>query len=364
MRVALIPFFVSRALVWAATEFGSLYFSRPGPTISAGSFTIGSALAPFFHWDFDYYASIAQYGYAAASANVHAPSLRVAFFPFYPLLIKLAGGSDWAMLLIPNVCLFVAMGLLFVLARRHLEADAANAAVWTLALGPAAMFFSYPYTESVFLLLCIAAFVFLESGSYWLAGVVGMAAALTRVPGFLFAIAPATQFVFGRRRISLVAATLLPAAGLVAVAALDWSQMGDPLGFVHAQQAWVGPPRNLVHIVGSFPNSLIHADPFRPEATGFPVFVVFAIAAVWVAMRLPLPYGAFAIAMLALDFRQGLALHFFTSMSRYVSVVFPSYFAFGALIGSRRNVQIAWLAMSASVMVVHAAMYGAWRFVG
>jgi hypothetical protein len=95
-----------------------------------------------------------------------------------------------------------------------------------------------------------------------------------------------------------------------------------------------------------------------------PVFLIFAAGAVWVALRLPAAYGAFAITQILLAGRQGLYLHFFISVPRYVAVIFPIYFAFATLLGRRRNLQLTWLLISATSMVVNAALYGAWRFLG
>ena len=65
-----------------------------------------------------------------------------------------------------------------------------------------------------------------------------------------------------------------------------------------------------------------------------------------------------------LSARQGLYLHYFISVPRYVAVIFPCYFAFATLLAPRRNLQVTWLLVSASAMVVNAALYGAWRFLG
>jgi hypothetical protein len=170
--------------------------------------------------------------------------------------------------------------------------------------------------------------------------------------------------VFGKRRLVIFAAMLLPVAGLAAVSLTDWVQMGDPLGFVHAHAYWVGPNRNPLYLVGSFPKAVLEGDPFNPEAIGVPVFLLFAIGAVWVALRMPAAYGAFAVAQILLAGRQGLYLHFFISVPRYVAVIFPCYFAFATLLGRRRNLQYTWLLVSASSLVINAALYGAWRFLG
>jgi Dolichyl-phosphate-mannose-protein mannosyltransferase len=363
LQAALVPFAVSRVLVWVGTEFGARYFPRTAP-YHAGGFKPSDMLAPFFHWDFDYYVSIARYGYVAVAADVHPPSYRVAFFPLYPFLVRIAGGSDWSMLIISNLSLLAAMALLYVIATRYIGADRAALALWVLALGPAAMFFSYPYTESLFLLLCVGAFALTESGAWLLAGLVGLAAATTRVPGVLVAAAFGAEFVLGNRRWTIVLAGLLTVVGLGVVIWLDWAQMGDPLGWVHAQQYWVVAYRNPLYLVGSWPNAALHGDPFGPEAIGVPVLIGFAIAAGWAWLRMPLAYSLFAVALLLVDTRQALYLHTFISMPRYVAVVFPCYLAFAALLAPRRKLQLTWLVTSASVMVLHSALYGAFRFAG
>jgi hypothetical protein len=150
---------------------------------------------------------------------------------------------------------------------------------------------------------------------------------------------------------------------LVTVSLIDWIQIGDPLAFVsHAY--WVGPDRNPLYLVGSFPKAVIEGDPFNPEAIGVPVLILFAIGAVWVALRMPAAYGAFAVTQVLLAARQGLFLHFFISVPRYVMVIFPCYFAFATLLAPRRSLQVTWILVSAASLFVNAALYGAWRFLG
>src|SRR5712692_1863566 len=361
LKAAVAPFLVSRFLVMVATVFGARNLQAPAGLYS--NTYPPPALSPFFHWDIDAYAYIANHGYALGAGGVVAEHIRVAWFPFYPLLIHLAGGSVWAMILIPNVCFFASLALLYVVGVRRMDVDRARLALWLISLGPAAMFFSYPYTESVFLLVTVGAFVLMESGHWFLAGLGGLARAMTRAPGVLFAAALAAEGVLGRRRAAIVAA-VLPVAGLLTVSVIQWVQMGDPLGYVHARSFWIGPERNPLYLVGSFPKAVIEGDPFNPEAIGVPVLLVFAVGAAWVTRRMPIGYGAFAITQVIVATDQGLYLHIFSLVPRVVSVIFPCYFAFATWLVPRRNLQLAWLLISASAMVVLAVMYGGWRFIG
>jgi hypothetical protein len=361
LKFAMAPFLVSRVLVWAATIFGARNIP-PTPGLWSNLYP-PPALAPFFHWDADAYGYIAHHLYALDSLGVAGQQLRAAWFPGYPMLVWLAGGSDWAMIIIPNVCFFAALALLYVVAALRMDPDRARLTLWLIALGPAAMFFSYPYPESLFLLFCVGAFVFVESGHWILAGVAGMGAAITRFPGILIAVAVGADAALGNRRRAGLTVIALTVAGLVTVSLIDWVQIGDPLAFVsHAY--WVGPDRNPLYLVGSFPKAVIEGDPFNPEAIGVPILILFAIGAVWVALRMPAAYGAFAVTQVLLAARQGLFLHFFISVPRYVMVVFPCYFAFATLLAPRRSLQVTWILVSAASLFVNAALYGAWRFLG
>ena len=362
VKAAVIPFFASRILVWGATIFGARNIPATPGMYSATYPPPG--LAPFFHWDADAYWYIAHHGYALGAGGVAAQQAREAWFPLYPFTVWLGGGSVWAMIIIPNVCFFAALALLYVIALKRMDPDRARLTLWLLALGPAAMFFSYPYTESLFLLLCVGAFALMESGNWVLAGLAGMGAAATRFPGVLIGLALGSDAVFGNRRRAVYPAIIVAVAGLASVSFVQWFQTGDPIGYVHARALWIGPDRNPLYLIGSFPKAVIEGDPFNPEAIGVPVVVLFAIGALWAAFRMPAAYGAFALGQIVLAVDQGLYLHMFSLVPRVVSVIFPCYFAFATFLGPRRNLQLAWLILSATAMVVNAALYGAWRFIG
>ena len=80
------------------------------------------------------------------------------------------------------------VGVLFCLHRlteRHLGAAAARRSALYLAIFPTAFFFLAAYTESLFLLLTLAAFLLAHERRWWLAGVMGLLASLTRLQGIV-----------------------------------------------------------------------------------------------------------------------------------------------------------------------------------
>jgi hypothetical protein len=362
LRAVILPFLVSRALVWVGAELG-YRLVVPAKTGLDGGYT--RALLPFIRWDGHYYADIARHWYGPGPAGSSEQLVRVAFFPLYPLLVRLAGGSDWALVLLPNLFFLGALVVVYLVARRYLEAGHAELAIWVLAFGPAAMFFSFPYSESLYLLLTAGSFLLLEAGLWLPAAVLGGASAMTRVSGVLMSLAFWSEAIRPRARgWRLLLAGLLPVAGLAAVAAVDWTQFGDPFAFAKAQSTWVSPHRNPLYPVGTIGTAILSGDPFRPEAIGLPVLVLFAVATVWVLRTMPLGYGAYSAALILLGLRQALFQGSFFSVPRYIVAAFPCYFAFAVFLAPRRNLLLAWLTLSALVLVIFSALYASWRFIG
>ena len=94
-------------------------------------------------------------------------------------------------LVLANLCFYFGLVLLYYLARAHFGPTVAKDALFFLAIGPYALFFFIGYSESLFLLLSLAIFFFLHRGrtlDWWLAGLCGFLAALTRATGIVLAI--------------------------------------------------------------------------------------------------------------------------------------------------------------------------------
>ena len=152
---------LSRLVVWAAAVaavvlFGlsdrAADFDPAGVTTPFGA--TGDALAsPLGRWDSVWYLAIAADGYGGGA--------REAFFPLYPLVVRLAGVPfDSALVggaLASTVLLAVALVVLHrLVALDHGRAVARNAVLVT-ALFPMSFFFSAVYSESLFLALSVGA---------------------------------------------------------------------------------------------------------------------------------------------------------------------------------------------------------------
>ncbi|MDP8967822.1 MAG: hypothetical protein M3N04_04410, partial [Actinomycetota bacterium] len=183
---------ISRLLVWAAAIaavalFGlsdrAADFDPAGLTTGYGA--TGDALAaPLGRWDSVWFMAIAADGYDGGG--------REAFFPLYPLVVRLAGAPLGSALvggaLASTALLAVALVLLHrLVALDHPRAVARNAVLVT-ALFPMSFFFSAVYSESLFLALSIGAVYAARRERWAWAGTLGLLAATTRSAGVLLLV--------------------------------------------------------------------------------------------------------------------------------------------------------------------------------
>ena len=140
-------------------------------------------------WDGRYYTSIADDGYHADPS--YGPDY--AFYPGYPIAVRALslltlGDIDLAAVLVANGAFLLLLVALFALSMRYLDRERAMLALWFFALAPGAVAYGLAYSESVFVLCLVLAFLAMERRHAWLAGIALALATLTRVPGILFGL--------------------------------------------------------------------------------------------------------------------------------------------------------------------------------
>jgi hypothetical protein len=413
-RVAWQALWTSRLVVLASGVLAVLSFGRAagtqgfdpsGLTTPFGYF--GNLLAaPFARWDSVWYLAIANGGYD------HEPA-RTAFFPLYPMVVRGLGvviGSDLiAGVIISLLCFGIALVVLYRLVAIELDGTLARVTVMLIAFCPMAYFFSAVYSESLFLALSVGCILQARLGRWGSAGALGALAAASRNSGITLLVPLVLLFLYGPRadrpeptaiwrtaparlRPLLPRYRLEPALAWAALvpagvgAYIGWLALktGDGLAPFHVQQVW------FRHFAGPFGGvwdgavaawdglrQLLHGPPppiYFDKAGGdalnvagqnlrlFAFLVLGAIACVGVFRRLPVAYGAYTLAALALPLSYPVTPLPLASLPRYEVVLFP-LFMWGAMWIERRRITLPALASLAVLLGLFTAEFATWRFV-
>ena len=415
----------SRALVWAAGVgvvllfgFGPHRTAFNPPGVSSGFGWLGDLLAaPAARWDANWYLVIAHHGYHPALGAYTAS--RDAFFPLYPLGIRLIAGlgvpAVAAGVLLSTGALALALYGLHRLTALELgepgtrlaghERDVTRLAVYVCAFAPMAFFLSAVYSESLYLVLSIALFWSARQGRWGYVGVLGALAGATRSTGLVLVLPAVMLYLYGPRRDRVAdfaragRARLLPRyrlrrealwlallpAGAVAYGAYLGLAGGDPLAPFNVQQGWsrhfAGPyvgawdglkaafegARQLL----SFQRAHLYfpaggEDPFVASSHNLILFAFLAAAipaVIGVLRTLPLAYGAYVLAALALPLSDPVSTQPLMSLPRFLLVLFPLFIWLASWLARHPRAQLPVLACSGLAMMVFAAQFTTWHWV-
>lgn len=331
---------------------------------------LGHLLNPWAHWDGVWFIKIAARGYAADGGST-------AFFPLLPSLLRYGGYLFGGNLVLTGIAISLlsyagAMALLYRLVRLDFNDRTASRTVIYLAVAPFTLFFQAVYTESLFLLLTLACFVFAREGRFRLAGVIGLFAVLTRSTGILLLI-PMTYYYYEqrgwrlRRTDSHVANLLIVPEGLLIWMTYLSLAFGNPLSFAGAQVQWarsLAAPNYTVgralsaaldgiwrlvstdyaRLSASIPTEWGWLDQAATNIVAFASFVLAALLLWYGARRLPPVYSLFALASVA--YPLFFPAHSLPLMSfpRFALVVFPLYISLALFTETRRWAHIAVIA--------------------
>ncbi|GAB4149982.1 MAG: hypothetical protein Fur0021_11820 [Candidatus Promineifilaceae bacterium] len=332
-----VAFAASRLGIFLAAYLGAhllpdnvsppLYHLRPPDNVLLDVF--GS------RWDTGFYLSIATEGYQYWGA----PLPSVAFFPLYPLLIRLAmplmgGDAMLAGIMVSHATLLLAAVLFYRLVSDEWGPEVANRAVWYLLIFPTAFFGSAVYSESLFLLTTIGAFYLARKGYWKGAALLAIATTLTRLVGLIIVPLLLLEWLRQYRQGeqpgwgALLAPALAP-LGTGAYMAYLQRTFGDPLAFVHASAAWARTPRSpLVMLAelwqqpaeGWLPAILaghLHMDNW----TDFAFIMAFLAIAFALLVEQRWGEGFFVFLGVLIPLNSGLLM----SQRRYVWVLFPAF---------------------------------------
>lgn len=355
----LIALFISSRVLIVIIAWFSLMIIKPGDDFGNHS----RLLDTFLRWDTQWFQAIANQGY---SYNPEQQS-SVAFFPIYPLAIKLLtplfGSSAWAGIFISNLALFGAIVLLWKLAEDVAAAPHGGLApgdgiktTRLLLFGPVTFFHSIVYSEATFLFLSVACVYAARRRVWWAAGLAGYAAALTRNAGVLLIIPMLVEFFDLRLRAPFfmrdvpwlkVIFCLLPIAGFITWATyLAW-KFGDPMVVLKAQSSW---DRKLTW---PWETILASGEGFYHHWFKAHALTALLLLVVCLLGRLRLSLLLLGTAALLLN----ISARHLEAIPRLTSVIFPLYFGWVILMRRWPALESIFLAASAILLAFSTILF-------
>ena len=345
------------------------------------------ALDLWDRWDAPHYTDIIVYGYQREDLRDLTNSygyrqvypgdldLYIVFYPLFPWL----GWAINALIHAPVLSAFIVAGvaslfvgpLLYRLVRHEEDPDVALRSAWFLLIFPTAYFLHIGYTEALFMALVIGSFLAARTDRWWLAGLLGGLAALTRINGLVLLLAlpveAATQFYMQapseRRFRWRWLAIGLVGVGFAIYLGVNHVIYGTPFQFMHVQQShWfksLAPPWDSINSALTW-----FGDP-EPDSVlmyGFMELLFVAIGAVGTvvaAFRFRPPWFAWMAGNLVLF----VSTSFLLSTPRYALTLFPLFVAL-ALPSWRTWVLVALSALSIAGFIYFASRFatGSWAF--
>jgi hypothetical protein len=364
-------------------------------------------LEPWANWDGVWFIRIAAAGY-------HSHALSPAFFPLYPLAVRVVtplAGHFYVVagIVVSVVCYAAAMVVLYRLAADECGSRVALWSVVFVSVFPTAFFFQAVYSESLFLLLTLVSFSAGRRGRWWLAGVAGLLAVLTRSSGLLLVLplavlwweqrrgapvrlpggpagAPEEALAGAKRALrrpsvlSLGWLLLVP-AGLGVYMAYLWHAFSDPFLFSTVQDFWgrrsslpqvavwdgavaayhgvrwlalhgIGAVLSGPHTVSGGLQSNVVANPLEFLAL---VTAVVLVVVCW--RKLPAAYTVYGLAALLFPLLYPTTARPLDSLPRFLVVVFPLFIALAAGVVTRPVWRWTVLALFSALLVLATVLF-------
>lgn len=270
-------FLGTRLLLIVGTYFTYILFPVPAHVYSTAPVNVAGLLTSWNQWDAQRFVDVAQSGYQAITDTP--------FFPLMPLIIKgialLCGNQGYIAIgmVVSNAALLGTLFVLYQLATEALGETVGRRALLYLCIFPTAFFFFASYNESLFLLMTCGAFLAMRRQKWWLAGVLGLLAGLTRTAGIMLMLPFLYEVWINRplpalaeerpglwqqiwQRVPQALPVLLMPLGVIGYCIFCWSRFGDPIAFATIQIKWARVTTwPWMGIFAAF-DQLFHLQPF------------------------------------------------------------------------------------------------------
>lgn len=304
------------------------------------------------NWDGGHYLGIAKNGYSQ--------KFQYAFFPLYPMLIRvlsqLTQSYLLAAILISLASTFLGLHILYKLIRLDFDKKIAEKVVLTFLFSPTSFFLLTAYSEGSFFFLVVTAFYFLRQNKLFWATLVTILVSATRLVG-LAVVAGLWVDVLARQGINRKNwFVLLGPLGFIIYCIFLYLQTGDPFYFVTAENHW---QRTLSTPGVGFWETLrsIFSDGSNLPNFNIVLDLIFAVFGVGLAIRsfrfLPSSFAVYSLLSVGIP----LFTPTLSSMPRFLLPVFPLFIL--VALTKNPNLQIAFKMFSLVLLGIFAAFFAA-----
>lgn len=341
---------------------------------------LGNGIPSIWSWGgFDgvHYLTISESGYVA--------DFTQAFFPLFPWVIGMISkylslNSLYSALLLGNLSLLIAVCLFWSLLRIDFTVGQSRQTILSLLFFPTAFFLGAVYGESFFLSLIFGAFLAARKKHWLLAGALGAMATATRFVGIFLIPALAIEYWLelkesGKKgkfnKLSAVIPVLsicMVSLGLISYMIYSQQHFNDALKFVHSQPAF-GASRSdkiilLYQVFWRYVKMSVTVDFFSllyyrisMEMLSAVIFLILGLISF---KKIRLSYSIFGF----LSFLVPTLTGTFSSMPRYVLVMFPAFIMIGNWLNGANHKLRRWIYYSVSsiLLTINTVLFLGGRF--
>lgn len=320
-------------------------------------------------FDGGHYITIAESGYIADSTQ--------AFFPIFPYI------SGWihnvlninglfSSLLVANLFLFLAILSFWRLLKLDYGNKLSTQIIWLFLLFPTSFYLGAVYSESTFLTLVLTTFWAARKKRWWWAGILGAVASATRPVGiFLLPALLIENWIQQKQNYKKLLMNSIPiflvSLGLIIYMIYLNNHFNDPLKFLHVQSTF-GADRStrivlLYQVIWRYIkmfftvdiNSLLY---FRVMQEFF-LSIIFLILGILSFKYSRLSYAIFAFLCYLAPTLTGT----FSSMPRYILVMFPVFIIWGKWLFKHDRIRRIWYVISGVWLIINMSLFLTGRWV-
>jgi hypothetical protein len=333
-----------------------------------------SWLSKWASFDGVHYLTIMQRGYLGTG-------LIQAFFPVFPFtVLLLAGSASIAGLITTGLLLNLLLAIYLAwIAQRLLRLDVGSVAarwgVLALFLFPTSFFLAALYSETLYLALSLTALFLIRKRRWWWAAGLILVASATRITGVFLVLALLVEWAgslgwhaskLKRQLPKMLVIASVASLGLVSYMAYLWWQFSDPIYFLNVQSEFGGGRSETLvtypQVVWRYLKMFATVRPFD--------WKFYAIVAEFLAGVLPLlalfrwgrqlrlSYLVYGLACFLLPTLTGT----FSSMPRYLLVVWPVFLGLAVWSKAHRTNFILYLLFSSLLLIINTVLFiqGIW----